>query len=409
MQEHLIPRDQIDPDAQFVVRQLQRHRFTAYIVGGSVRDLLIGRCPKDFDVSTSATPREIRRLFSYARVIGRRFKLVHIIFKNHKVIETATFRKAPVHEETEDEEAPDLLIRDDNLYGTPEEDAFRRDFTVNGLFYDPRSERIIDFVGGLEDIDARRIRCIGDPDVRFQEDPVRILRALRFSAKLGFSIEEQTWNYMQLHRERLKLAAPRRVRDETWKLLLCWRATDCVKLAADAGVLQVLAPELVPSFEDEASAGVIFRLLDVFDAEPPEDPKLHSVMMAPILFHRHLIPLWDVLDQGWKVRNETLYHVCAEVLEPLLQKYGFTKLERAHVRELLQLLIRLGHPARPGGVSERVRSRPLFALACNLWEWIHSAMGVPPEEISRACATMIQKAPAPRRRRRRPRKREVSP
>jgi len=411
MNELSFPPSQMDPDALFVVRQLQRHRHTAYIVGGSIRDLLVGRTPKDYDVSTSATPREIRRLFHYARVIGRRFKLVHVVFKNNKVIETSTFRKAPEHDEADETE--DLLIRDDNLYGTPEEDAFRRDFTINGLFYDPRTERIIDFVDGLPDVDARLIRCIGDPDIRFQEDPVRILRALRFSAKLDFTIEERTRHFMEVHRDHLKLAAPRRVRDETWKLLLCGHASACVSLAQATGVLRILAPELVPSFEDERLAGRIHAMLRAFDEEPPEEPRLATVLMAPILFHGQLEPLWDVLDQPWKVRNELADDLSRDVLEPTLVRFGFSKFERAVVRDLLQIIIRLGHPEHPLAVPERVRERPLFAPAHRLWEWTWAARGLPAELLDQAGVVIHQTRTAPagkRRRRRHPRRRpEVSP
>lgn len=409
---HLSP-SLMDQDALFVVRQLQRHRHTAYIVGGSIRDLLVGRPPKDYDVSTSATPREIRRLFNYARVIGRRFKLVHVVFKNNKVIETSTFRKAPEHDEAD--EADDLLIRDDNLYGTPEEDAFRRDFTINGLFYDPRSERIIDFVHGLPDVEARLIRCIGDPDIRFQEDPVRILRALRFSAKLDFSIEAETRHFMEAHRERLKLAAPRRVRDETWKLLLCGHASACVELARATGVLEILAPELSASFDDGRLSGRIHEMLRAFDEEPPEDPRLSTVLMAPILFHGRLEPLWDVLDQPWKVRNDLLEELSRDTLEPTLLRFGFSKFERAVVRDLLQIVIRLGHPEHPVNVPDRVRERPLFAPAHRLWEWTWAARGLPAELLDHAGDVIHQtRAAAPagkrRRRRRNPRRRpEATP
>ena len=411
MTDFTLSPDLMDPDALFVVRQLQRHRHTAYIVGGSIRDLLVGRTPKDYDVSTSATPREIRRLFNYARVIGRRFKLVHVVFKNNKIIETSTFRKAPEHDEND--EAEDLLIRDDNLYGTPEEDAFRRDFTINGLFYDPHNERIIDFVDGLPDIEARLIRCIGDPDIRFQEDPVRILRALRFAAKLDFTIEENTLHHMQLHREQLKLAAPRRVRDETWKLLLCGQSSACVNLAHSTGVLHQLAPELAPSFEDPRHGDIIHALLRSFDDCPPEDPRLYTVVMAPILFYAQLEPLWECLDAPWKTRNDCLDELSHTVLEPMLLRFGFSKFERAVVRDMLQIVIRLGHPEHPVTMPDRIRERPLFPAALCLWEWTWTARGLPEDHLARA-NLVIQQSRAgnvARRRRRRhgPRKPEVSP
>src|SRR5687767_9730670 len=171
--------EQIDPDAAKVVQRLRRYDFAAYLVGGCVRDLLLGgRKPKDFDVATSATPNELRRLFRNCRIIGRRFRLAHIFFGS-KIIETSTFRANPREgeEETGGESPPaegesqDLLIRRDNVFGSAEEDARRRDFTINGLFYDLETGQVIDYVKGMADLEARLVRTIGDPDVRLREDP----------------------------------------------------------------------------------------------------------------------------------------------------------------------------------------------------------------------------------------------
>src|SRR5258706_11663539 len=197
-----IPHDQIDSDAQKVVRRLARSGFDAYLVGGCVRDLLLGRKPKDFDVATSATPPEIRALFRNCRIIGRRFRLAHIFFGS-KIIETSTFRANPRDAEGEaldeasapstapvaDPPAEELFIRRDNVFGSAEEDARRRDFTINGLFYDLDADRVIDYVEGLPDLDRRTVRTIGDADIRFREDPIRILRAIKFAARLDFEIE----------------------------------------------------------------------------------------------------------------------------------------------------------------------------------------------------------------------------
>ena len=179
--------DQIDPDAAKVVQRLRDNEHLAYLVGGCVRDLLLGLKPKDFDVVTSATPNEIKRVFKNCRIIGRRFKLAHIFF-GPKIIETATFRANPRELEDDDaggDESGDLLIRRDNVFGTPEEDARRRDFTINGLFYDTKTKQVIDHVNGMADLEARVVRTIGDPDIRFREDPIRILRAVKFAALLG--------------------------------------------------------------------------------------------------------------------------------------------------------------------------------------------------------------------------------
>src|SRR4051794_6459432 len=213
---HPLSRRQIDPDALKVLYRLHEHNYIAYLVGGSVRDLLLDRRPKDFDIGTSAHPHQIKKLFRNCWIIGRRFRLAHVKFGT-KTIEVATFRRqvgaaTPEAEIAEAEQAelngggpgllandtgqeldvrraPDRLIYRDNTYGTPEEDAFRRDFTVNALFYDIGTFSIIDYVGGLEDLNSRLIRCIGDPDVRFLEDPVRMLRAVVLSARLEFTID----------------------------------------------------------------------------------------------------------------------------------------------------------------------------------------------------------------------------
>src|SRR4051812_13660523 len=173
MPDAAIPLEQIDPDAQKVIRRLTRSGFQAYLVGGCVRDLLLARKPKDFDLATSATPSEVRDLFRNCRIIGRRFRLAHVFF-GAKIIETATFRANPREVEGEGGEVPkgeataELLIRRDNVFGTAEEDARRRDFTINGLFYDIEEGRVIDYVDGLRDLAERSVRTIGDPDIRFQ-------------------------------------------------------------------------------------------------------------------------------------------------------------------------------------------------------------------------------------------------
>src|SRR5262245_18668808 len=218
-EEHPISRQNIDPDALKVLYRLRQFNHTAYLVGGSVRDLLIGRRPKDFDIGTSAHPYQVKKLFRNCWIIGRRFRLAHVRFGT-KEIEVATFRRLvapgeeivqngvpaplPDHEphsssneephETADGEpsgpsATDHYIHRDNTFGTPEEDAFRRDFTINALFYDIDTFSVIDYVGGLDDLRAGVVRCIGDPETRFPEDPVRMLRAIALASRLGFTID----------------------------------------------------------------------------------------------------------------------------------------------------------------------------------------------------------------------------
>src|SRR5690606_34629568 len=180
----------IDSDAAKVVKRLTKAGYEAYLVGGCVRDLLLGKSPKDFDVATSARPDAVRELFRNSRIIGRRFRLVHVLFGDGKVIETATFRRNP----SEPEKTEDLLIRDDNTFGRADEDAERRDFTINALFYDLDSSMVLDWCGGMQDIEARSVRTIGDPTIRFKEDPVRMLRAIKFSARLDLGIDPGTYH-----------------------------------------------------------------------------------------------------------------------------------------------------------------------------------------------------------------------
>jgi poly(A) polymerase len=283
-----IPRARLDQDALRVISRLQRNDYEAYLVGGCVRDLLIGRIPKDFDVATSAHPRQIKRLFRNARIIGRRFRLAHLTYGNH-IVETATFRRDPdlsapeagveagVEEGNEGEteeaaEAPeDLLITQDNVFGTAEQDARRRDFTINALFYDPTRSVIHDFVGGLADLEAGVLRTIGDPHVRMAEDPVRILRAVKFATRLSFRIDERTWDAMTALAPQLSRAAPPRVLEEVLRLLRSGTALGAMRMLRACGALKVVVPE-VDAFlgEREDTAGAeradsLWRLLEALD------------------------------------------------------------------------------------------------------------------------------------------------
>src|SRR5256884_2741525 len=207
--EHPISRRDIDPDALKVLYRLRQFDHVAYLVGGSVRDLLLGRRPKDFDIGTSAHPYQVKKLFRNCWIIGRRFRLAHVKF-GQKVIEVATFRRqveageevvadgVPAPDPTTPEGAH--LIHHDNTFGTPEEDAFRRDFTINALFYDISTFSVIDYVGGLDDLKAAVVRAIGDPEVRMREDPVRMMRAVALAARLDFRIDLPVVEAIRRHR-----------------------------------------------------------------------------------------------------------------------------------------------------------------------------------------------------------------
>ena len=229
---HSLSRSQIDPDALKVLYRLHQNSYVAYLVGGSVRDLLLGRRPKDFDIGTSAHPYQVKRLFKNCWVIGRRFRLAHVRF-GMKTIEVATFRRkvtaeelaaaeeaaAELRETPEEGNAGPGLIHRENTFGTPEEDAFRRDFTINALFYDIGTFSIIDYTGGLEDLRAGIVRSIGDPAERFHEDPVRMLRAIAMAARLGFTIDAPIDNAIGNGRAEIARSAPARLIEEFYKLL----------------------------------------------------------------------------------------------------------------------------------------------------------------------------------------------
>lgn len=248
-EEHGIAEDLVCDNATTVVRELKAAGFEAYLVGGCVRDLLLGMKPKDFDVATSATPEEVEKLFRRARMIGRRFRIAHVRF-GRDVIEVSTFRKHHEEEDDLDEQtssrSEDGLMLRDNSYGTLEDDVFRRDFTVNALYYDPLSEELHDYAGGLDDLKAKRLRLIGKPTARFREDPVRILRAVRFTAKLDFTPDEDLLDAIPEIAELLTAIPPARLFDEVSKLLLHGWAERTWQIMSELELAQILFPTTEP-------------------------------------------------------------------------------------------------------------------------------------------------------------------
>jgi poly(A) polymerase len=292
--EHSLSRRDVDPEALKVLYRLRQSDHVAYLVGGSVRDLLLGRRPKDFDIGTSAHPYQVKKLFRNCWIIGRRFRLAHVKF-GPKVVEVATFRRQlqPGEEVVQDgvPAAPvsvdaETLIHRDNTFGTPEEDAFRRDFTINALFYDIGTFAIIDYVNGVEDLRAGIVRSIGEPAERFREDPVRMLRALALASRLDFTIDPPILEAIRAERHEIARSSPARLMEEYYKILRSGAAEKTFRALADAGLLEPVALEL------HAGAGEpLWRSLRALDAYRKNFEGTPETFTNPILLGSLLVPL----------------------------------------------------------------------------------------------------------------------
>ena len=278
-----IPEALISNDALRIVEKLNDFGHLSYVVGGCVRDLALGTEPKDFDVVTTARPQQVRRAFRYARIIGRRFRLVHVRFGRHRLIEVATFRA----QVPEAEEGDDLLVRDDNIYGSPVEDAQRRDFTVNGLFYDPISGSVVDYVDGIKDLRRKIIRSIGPADKRIQEDPVRILRALRFAAKLGFELDKQLEKSIRKYGADILRCSPARLWEELLKIMRSGHCSQAISKAQSLGFLEHLLPEVsIAMNERPAEYKALLEALDALVIErgqAPDELVLLAALVLPLV------------------------------------------------------------------------------------------------------------------------------
>ena len=418
---HTLSRRDVDPDALKVLYRLKDAGFTAYIVGGGVRDLLLGRRPKDFDIGTDAHPYQIKKLFRNCFIIGRRFRLAHIRFGT-KVIEVATFRRQVTAEEQAEADAQmqagseaaaaapdrgeprhgghDHIIHRDNTFGTAEEDAFRRDFTLNALFYDIATFSIIDYVGGLEDLRAGVVRCIGDPVVRFREDPVRMQRAVSFAARLGFTIDPPVLDAIASERHRIALAAPARLAEEYYKILRSGAAERTFRELHRLGLLEPLS-DVLQAQAGEALWASLARL-DAFrlrsEAPPPAltNGVLLGSLIVPLGFSQAGWPPW-MEDEGRPGLNLGIL--------PLARR----DVERIH--QVLMLQRRLREPSRSPHARRMLMQRSAFADALTWFE----IYGDAPERLEywrdhgAPADTEAAEPPARRRRRRRGRRRPGFP
>ena len=397
--DHGISRQDIPENVLKVLYRLRRSGYKGYLCGGGVRDLLLGRKPKDFDIATDARPGEIRSLFRNSRIIGRRFRLVHVIFHD-AVVEVATFRREPEQSGEND----DLLVRRDNTFGTPIEDAKRRDFTVNGLFYDIENFSVLDFVGGVEDLHSRLIRVIGDPDRRLREDPVRMMRAVEFAARLDFEIEADTYDAIVEHRGDILKASPARVTDEILELLRKGWSREAMHLMVETQLMEPLVPELMPWIQNEES-DYFWKMLAVLDrtmrsGRSMPDSVLFAVLLLPII----LVGLEQEESRNGRMKiGDTLTFV-RESLEPVFRRFVLPAGMRHQIEQAFETLWRLQEPPGERKSGWRVVFREPFANAIALFE-IYALSSGRSVEMFREWQTLMRRMQAEEPPTKRPRKR----
>jgi poly(A) polymerase len=385
--------DRIDPDAAKVVRRLERSGYQAYLVGGCVRDLHREGKPKDFDIATSARPEDVRALFRNCRIIGRRFRLAHVLFGGGKVIEVATFRRNPAMDmpEPSDDEAnevlDDLLIRSDNVFGDAHEDALRRDFTINALFYDLDRHQVLDWCGGMQDIQRRTIHTIGDPSVRFREDPIRILRAIKFAARLDLGIAPDVYDAMVGTRDDLAKAARPRVFEEVLRLLRGGAAHRSMFLLWEIGAMSVLLPELSAFLDDDEATGGgsprFFRKMDAIDAmtrqrgRPLEDLTLWFTLLK------------EPLDEACAGERDK-FRAVGEFLDPIIERIAMPRRIADGVRRIAAILPRLA-----AGRTGRFSNTELMGPALDVLEADLLSLGRPTDVVQKLRAADAQASRSP--------------
>jgi poly(A) polymerase len=388
--EHTLSRKNISVEALKVLYRLHYGGYKAYLVGGSVRDLLLGKQPKDFDIATDARPGEIRKLFRNSRIIGRRFRLVQVFFRGGKIVEVSTFRCRSEFDETSE----DTQARN-NTFGTPAEDAQRRDLTINGLFYNIGDFSLVDYVGGLKDLRQGLIRAIGDPEVRFVRDPVRMIRVLRHSARVGFAIDPQTWEDLVAQRHLIRLCAPARIRDELLRDFKSGAARPFFELMFSSGLFYAILPHwhkrLGPNGES--------RLLELFSRidllVTHERPVSESLLWAGFL-----IPYLE--REPLPEHPKDLREFFREKGREALGLVEFPRQRGDEVAQILALAVTIASflkDNRP--IPARTARLAAFPEAFRLYQLTEA----PPEELLQAFAAEEMALPLASPRRRRPRRR----
>jgi poly(A) polymerase len=377
--QHSIRLEHLDPDALKVVARIQQCGCRAYIVGGSVRDLLLGRKPKDYDIVTDAHPQELRRMFTNSRIIGRRFRLVHVVFKGGKVIEVSTARSLPTNR-TSAKNEDDLYLKRDNQFGTFKEDAARRDFTINALIFDVKNQTIVDYAGGFEDIQQRVVRVIGNPEISFPEDPVRMYRAVKFAALLGLSLDPATLRAINKYKPLLLKASSSRLHEEYNKIFRSGQAATIFGALLSTGLMETLMPHVVSGEQ----------LVDNLDHEEfLETPLGQRLAIADRMIQEHedvnlniyyalLIAgaLHDVVLRNQKDHEKTLERKLKEPLQALQKDLALTKREFETLLQIFatQNLFRREVTERKGWVKE-FQARKIFQESFIVYKIVARALG----------------------------------
>jgi poly(A) polymerase len=380
--EHNVSRQNIPENTLKVLNRLHGAGKKAYLVGGAVRDLLLGRQPKDFDVGTDARPGEIRRIFRNSRIIGRRFRLAHVFYPDG-IVEVATFRREPSEDDQESAQ-DELLITSDNTYGTPREDAFRRDFTINALFYSIADHTVIDYVGGIDDLDDGLIRVIGAPEVRFREDPVRMVRAVEFAARLKFDLEPATAEGIVRTRREIAKASPARLTEELVQLLQCGHAGDALQLMLDLGLLEELLPEVNAMVTaDERGLGKFNRIPLVFDELVEESQEAaDSALLSALLLPAVLLRRYDLEAAGARpLSRGDLEALVDEVAAPLIARFALSRVRADRIAGSLKAFLRLCEPSWTEEGRRRFAARRDFDDALILLEVLARATGEGSEAV----------------------------
>ncbi len=371
---HAMPRNRISPAALKVCEALRGAGFEAYVVGGAVRDVLLGAKPKDFDVATNARPEQVKPLFRRALIIGRRFRLVHVII-GQETVEVSTFRAADTG--TAEKSEHGRVLRD-NVFGSQEEDARRRDFTVNALYYDPANEEVIDFHGGMADLKKRVLRIIGDPDTRFREDPVRMLRAVRLCAKLGLTLDNTTRAPIRKLAPLLEHVPPARVFEEMLKLLLSGHASACIRQLRHDGLHKGLLPLLDVILDQPLGERFVTLALAQTDERVlSERPVSPAFLFAALLWHE-VLAAWKARIARGERSVLALETAMDEVLDAQCEKLAITRRLTATMREVWQMQPRF--ESRSGQRPWRLIESPRFRMAYDFLA-IRAASGEVPAEL----------------------------